>query len=112
MWPFESRIRELRANPLPKYWTTVHVVLEAPLPVSGSSECAVAYYRHFGLACSALELKQLISSLVTDGEVDWEKTSYEPVDPRKLDRETRKRIEPTEGAGVWFSSGRVFHGAG
>ncbi len=112
MWPFATRLRRLRSNPLPKYWARVHVTLESSSTVMRTGDTFVSYFRNFGIACGPSELKRILASLVTDGEIEWSDTTWEQIDLTTLERHIQKTIEPVPSVGVWYASGRTFHGPG
>ena len=106
----EAPVSLLADNPLPKHWVSVHVILAEPLPIAGGPDTAVGYYRNFGLACPADSVRQLVEEHVRDGTVDWLDSEVTAVDPSSLDPEILEQASPLAGSGIWYASGRAFHG--
>lgn len=92
------------------HWAVIHVELSEPLPVKGDAGMVVGYYQSLGVAGEPANLRALIERHVQDGAVDWTDSEVEPIDPKNLDKETRKQIVPVSGEGIWYQSGRSFHG--
>ena len=59
---------------------------------------------------SHLRVRALLESHVTDGRIDWYDSEVGPVDLARLDSEIRAQVVPISGEGVWYESGRSFHG--
>jgi hypothetical protein len=95
---------------IPNHWAVIHVVLNEPLPVKGDAGMVVGYYQSLGVASQPASLRALIERHVLDGTVDWADSEVEAVDPTNLDEEMRQQIVPVSGEGIWYQSGRSFHG--
>jgi hypothetical protein len=95
---------------IPNHWVVIHVVLSKPLSVNGDAGMVVGYYQSLGVASEPTNLRALIERHVQDGTVDWADSEVEPIDPTNLDEETRQQIVPVSGEGIWYQSGRSFHG--
>jgi hypothetical protein len=107
----KSPTSPLARNPLPKHWVLAHVVLAEPLPINGGPDVVVGYYQTFGVACAPNSVRELVERQVQDGTIDWADSEVSPVDPARLDPEVLSLALPLAGPGVWYSSGRSFHGA-
>ena len=95
---------------LENHWALVHVVLTKPLPIEGEAGTATGYYRNFGISCGSGRVRALLESHVTDGRIDWYDSEVGPVDPARLDPEIRAQVVQISDEGVWYESGRSFHG--
>lgn len=111
----QRRSRKVRLESPPPglsdFWCLVHVKLFKPIeePVSLEGTPIQGYWRQLGIRAAPERVQTLIAGAVNDGAVVWGDTEWELVDPRGLDRKIRARIEPVQGEGIWFESGRVFH---
>jgi hypothetical protein len=95
------------------YWASVEVRLHEPIPVGDDDEedlgPMVGYIRNFGVRVKDGELRSLLERTIDDGDIRWDTTECNPVDPDSLDRIVRKRIVAVEPEGVWYVSGRAFY---
>ena len=98
------------APALQDHWAVIHVVVLESLPIKGEADTAIGYYQSLGVACTPGSLRALIEDHVSDGTVDWADSEVETVDPTHLDKEIREQIVPVSGEGIWYQSGRSFHG--
>jgi hypothetical protein len=107
-----------RKSPLPPptgdqrdFWVTVHVRFPKPIyDVDDPLEPPVqGYYRNFGVRCAPGEMRALIEAAVDDGTVVWPDSEWREIDPGSLDKPIRRRVVAVEGAGVWYSSGRILY---
>ena len=110
----ENAAQVLRDNPLPKFMVIVHVRLHKPISEAGhrASE-VIGYYQALGVATHQEQLRQVVEDAVAEeGRVDWSGTKYREVTVEGLAADVRARIEPLEGAGVWYLSGHAYYPAG
>lgn len=93
------------------FWATVHVKLAAP--VSDTSDPGATptqgYYRSFGIRAAPDRVPAILQAAISDGAIEWNDTEWDLVEAGKLERAIRKQIEPIQGEGVWYKSGRVFY---
>jgi hypothetical protein len=109
--PFKSK-RAILPKPaagVQDYLVMIHVILREPLPVLDEPELppVVGYYQNFGMRANPLAVRDLIISLVNDGEIDW--SEWNATDVTRLDPTIRRMVQPITGDGVWYRSGRMFH---
>jgi hypothetical protein len=88
------------------YWVTVHVRLHAPL-LTADGVTVYGYYRVFGLRSAREKIMGVIGSEVTDGDVDWQETTWEPRDVSEMPPDVQELSHPSEH--VWYRSGRMFY---
>ena len=102
------------ANHMPSviqnYRVFIHVVLSKPITIEGESGMVVGYYQSLGVASEAANLRTLIERHVIDGTVDWVDSEVESIDLKNLDEEIRKQAVLVSGEGIWYQSGRSYHG--
>ena len=96
---------------LSDFWATVHVKLAIPIADENdpSATPTQGYYRNFGIRAAPDRVATVLRSSVADGTIDWDDTEFDLVVVETLERAVRKRIEPTEGEGIWYKSARVFY---
>ena len=95
---------------MPHHSAVIHVLLNEPLPIKGKSGLVVGYYQSLGVTSEPANLRVLIERHVRDGTVDWPDSDVEVVDSASLDENIQGQIVPVSGEGVWYESGRSFHG--
>ena len=88
---------------------TVHVKFRAPLPDPDdpSGTPRQGYFQSLGIRAVLARVPVILTETFTDGVIEWTETEWELVDPSNLDRGIRLNIEPIEGEGIWYRSGRV-----
>jgi hypothetical protein len=93
------------------HWATIHVRLHSPIhdvddptgiPTQG-------YYRVFGLRAAPNRVRELLTSAVPDGAIDWSDSECRVVDPETLDQTIQRQIRPVVVEGIWYRSGHVFY---
>lgn len=97
----------LARNPHPKFFVTVRVALARPLLIGGPEDVVHAYEQSFGVVAPRAQVEALVEAEVRDGRVDWARSTVEEIDPKTLGPEVSGLIDPPQGAGVWYRSGRV-----
>jgi hypothetical protein len=105
---------EESANHMPSviqnYRVLIHVVFSEPIAIEGESGTVVGYYQSLGIASEAANLRALIERHVIDGTIDWVDSEVESIDLKSLDEEIRKQAALVSGEGIWYQSGRSYHG--
>lgn len=87
------------------YWVSTCVQFDRPMQAD-SGEILRGYYVHLGLRCVPSDLRRKLVESISDGNIDWSETTWEPRDPGDISDEIiRSRINAA--ADVWYRSGRI-----
>ena len=89
------------------YWVQVAVRLESRLETSDGR--AVSEYRvNLGVACEPEQIKDVVLSAITDGNIIWKDTEWRALDREDIvDESIRGRTNFQMERGVWYRSGRI-----
>ena len=90
---------------------TVHVKFRVPLtdPDDPAGTPAQGYFQNLGIRAVPARVPVILTETFTDGVIEWTETEWELVDLSNLDRAIRRNIEPVEGEGIWYRSGRALY---
>ena len=93
------------------YWATMHVRLHSPIhdvedPAGTPTQ---GYYQVFGLRAAPNRVRELLTSAVHDGAIDWRDSECRVVDPQMLDQAIRRQVQPVIAEGFWYRSGHMFY---
>lgn len=93
------------------YWATVHVRLHVPIQDIDDPEGTPirGYYRVLGVRAEPNRIRDLLTSAVSDGAIDWRDSECRVVDPETLDQTIQRQVQPVAGEGVWYRSGHIFY---
>jgi hypothetical protein len=98
--------------PLKDFWVEACVALTKPLPIVGSEDVAVGYYRNLGVRCHPDRVRISLETHLDDGTIRWDDSEVEQIDVSVgLDPEIEEMVVPQEGTGTWYQSGRAFFGS-
>jgi hypothetical protein len=98
--------------PLQDFWVKACVALTKPLPIAGSEDVLVGYYRNLGVRCHPDQVRIFLRTHLDDGTVRWDYSEVAQIDVSAgLDHEIEEMIVPLEGKGIWYQGGRVFFGS-
>jgi hypothetical protein len=92
-----------------QYFLVLRVLLDKEHRLrSESGKPIVGYYRGFGVTVENHDqMESLVKAHVTDGEVDWQRSTIEETSLGQLDAEIQADAGDIRELGVWYTSGRL-----